>query len=147
MNVDDRESARWERIDLTLAELGSRLVLLEELGQRGRKAFDDSDTLISLAAHSLLIQIGEAAKDLPEDFRAHYPAVKWKPLIATRDRAAHVYNLIDWDVIFTTIERDIPGDSAGVRAIIAERRANDVRVLDAIERLKLGQGDVHSLSD
>ena len=147
MNVDDRESARWDRIDLTLSELASRLALLEELGRRGRKAFDDSDTLISLAAHSLLIQIGEAAKDLPENFRAHYPGVKWKPLIATRDRAAHVYNLIDWDVIFTTIERDIPSDSAGVRAIIAERLANDRRVLDSIERLNSGKGDVHELLD
>ena len=124
MNLAERENERWGRLDETLAELSERLGLLEDLGRRGRAAFDDTDTLISLAAHSLLIQIGEAVKDLPEEFRSDHPQVNWKPLIATRDRAAHVYNLIDWDVIFTTIEREIPEDSAGMRAIVAERNAS-----------------------
>jgi uncharacterized protein with HEPN domain len=121
VNPDARESERWERLDQTLLELSDRLTQLEELGLRGRAEFDDDSTLISLAAHSLLIQIGEAAKDLPETFRLEHPEVHWKPLIATRDRAAHMYNLIDWDVIFTTITRDIPSERAAIRSIIEAR--------------------------
>lgn len=51
--------------------------------------------------------------------------MKWKALIATRDRAAHLYNLIDWDVIFITISRDIPNDARAIRAAIAARAATE----------------------
>lgn len=55
MNPDAREAERWERIDQTLAEIQDRLEQLENLGLRGREDFDDEATLVSLAAHSLLI--------------------------------------------------------------------------------------------
>ncbi|WP_172582232.1 HepT-like ribonuclease domain-containing protein [Subtercola boreus] len=123
MNPEAREAERWERVDRTLEEVLDRLTQLEALGVRGRAQFDDESTLISLAAHSLLIQVGEAAKDLPEAFRSQHGQVSWKSLIGIRDRAAHLYNLIDWDVIFTTIVRDIPRDRAAVETIVRERGA------------------------
>ena len=61
-----------------------------------------------------MIQIGEAAKDLPASFRGDIATVSWLLLIKTRDKAAHQYDQIDWDIVWTTISRDVPKDYAQV---------------------------------
>lgn len=52
--------------------------------------------------------IGEAVKNLTTDFRAANPGVEWAEAAGLRDVLIHDYADIDPEVIWTTIERDLP---------------------------------------
>jgi len=44
--------------------------------------------------------IGEAAKQVPPDFRARYPQVEWKLMGGMRDRLIHGYFGVDYDIVW-----------------------------------------------
>ena len=52
--------------------------------------------------------IGEAARRLSEDFRAHHPEIPWRDIIAMRNRVVHEYESVDPAKVWVVIERDIP---------------------------------------
>ena len=59
-----------------------------------------------------LIAIGEAAKNLDKITKSElfplYPDIYWSGVMRMRDKIAHHYFEIDTDVVFQTIEEDIP---------------------------------------
>ena len=55
-----------------------------------RDEFMANETLQRAFVRSLEI-VGEAAKKVPEDFRAKHPAVEWRALAGMRDRLIHDY--------------------------------------------------------
>ena len=59
-----------------------------------------------------LIAIGEAAKNLDKITKSElfplYPDIYWSGVMRMRDKIAHHYFEIDTDVVFQTIEQDIP---------------------------------------
>jgi len=64
--------------------------------------------LTRLAAYKAIEDIAEAVKKLPEDFRAGFPGIPWKELVAMRNRMVHVYDEIDDEMVWQTLESDIP---------------------------------------
>jgi uncharacterized protein with HEPN domain len=70
----------------------------------GRARSDlDSDRLLELALVRLVQIVGEAATRLPEDFRVRHPDIPWRRIIGTRNILVHGYEVVDLDVIWTTI--------------------------------------------
>ncbi len=59
-----------------------------------------------------LIALGETVKGLDKQTNgqlfANYPEVYWKGVMGMRDKISHHYFEIDTDVVFRTIEEDIP---------------------------------------
>lgn len=59
-----------------------------------------------------LIALGEAVKGLDKqthgELLSHYPEVYWSGAMRMRDKIAHHYFEIDTDVVFRTIQEDIP---------------------------------------
>lgn len=59
-----------------------------------------------------LIALGETVKGLDKQTNgqlfANYPKVYWKGVMGMRDKISHHYFEIDTDVVFRTIEEDIP---------------------------------------
>ena len=51
--------------------------------------------------------IGEAARRLPDDFKDKYTAVDWYRIIGFRNRIVHDYMGIDYQIIWTIIEKDL----------------------------------------
>jgi uncharacterized protein with HEPN domain len=65
-----------------------------------------------------LLVIGElAAKLLDEhaDFVANYPTVPWRQMKGMRNRMAHGYFDRDLDVVWDTLQTDLPGLEAKLR--------------------------------
>ena len=76
---------------------------------QGRSRADlDNDRAIGLAVARCLEIVGEAAARLPEEVQKHYPAIPWPQIIAMRNRLIHGYDLVDYDIVWSTVSEDLP---------------------------------------
>ncbi len=53
--------------------------------------------------------IGEAANRLPEEFKDKHPEINWFRIRGFRNRIVHDYMGIDYEIVWTIIEKDIDG--------------------------------------
>ncbi|MBU4274797.1 DUF86 domain-containing protein [Patescibacteria group bacterium] len=52
--------------------------------------------------------IGEAAKNLPSDFKRKNPDIEWREIVSMRNKLIHEYFGIDIDLIWKVVKNDIP---------------------------------------
>lgn len=77
-----------------------------------------NDSLIQDGTIRQIEIIGEATKQLSEDFRKRYPNIPWKDMARMRDKLIHNYLGVDIDAVWETIERDIPTLKSTVKKIL-----------------------------
>lgn len=76
----------------------------------GRSRSDlDEDEMRVLALTKLVEIVGEAAKQVTPETRQALPDVPWSAAARMRDRLVHHYFDIDLDVLWSTVETDLPG--------------------------------------
>ena len=66
--------------------------------------------------------IGEAVKNLPNEFIRKYPGVLWKEIVGTRDKLIHHYFGIDLETIWKIIKEDIPNLKRDVKNILKKEK-------------------------
>ena len=81
--------------------------ILAHLEGLTRDEFTQDEWLQDATVRNIEI-IGEAAKQLSEQTRALHPEVQWTQLIGMRDRLAHGYFAINLDVVWNTVQEDLP---------------------------------------
>ena len=69
--------------------------------------FSSDETLRRAFVRSLEI-IGEAAKKVPEDFRAQHGGVEWRAMAGMRDRLIHGYFGVDFELVWDVVQRRVP---------------------------------------
>lgn len=52
--------------------------------------------------------IGEAVKNLSESFRNRYKNIPWREIVGTRDKMIHHYFGVDLDIVWDTINNNLP---------------------------------------
>jgi uncharacterized protein with HEPN domain len=52
--------------------------------------------------------IGEACKNIPEDFRLSNPHIPWRRIAGTRDRLIHHYFGVKLDLVWETANKFVP---------------------------------------
>ena len=52
--------------------------------------------------------VGEAASQISGSFRTHTPEVPWQRMVAMRNRLVHAYFSINLDIVWQTVQRDLP---------------------------------------
>jgi len=88
---------------------------------RGRTRADlDRDRLLNLALVRLVEVIGEAASRVPEEFRSRHPQVPWRQTVGMRNRLIHGYDTVNFDILWTIIQEDLPPLIEQLEAIVRE---------------------------
>lgn len=64
--------------------------------------------MLRLALTKLVEIVGEAAKQVTPATQQEYPRVQWSAAAKMRDRLVHHYFDIDLDVLWITIQDDLP---------------------------------------
>ncbi len=92
--------------------------LLQSSQSLSREEFRGDETLKRAFARSLEI-IGEAAKKVPDEFRAEHPQVEWRAMAGTRDRLIHGYFGVDYDLVWDVVHTKIPALKREIERILA----------------------------
>jgi len=79
----------------------------------------DTDRALGLATLRCLEIVGEAAYHVPESVRQQHPSIPWLAIIGTRHRLVHGYDLVDYDIIWSTITEDLPSLIAELEKIVS----------------------------
>jgi uncharacterized protein with HEPN domain len=90
------------------------------IGESGSLTFEEfmSDGTLQRAFVRSLEIIGEAAKKVPEAFRAQYPAVEWRAMAGMRDRLIHDYFGVDYELVWDVVQKRVPELRSQVLSIL-----------------------------
>ena len=66
--------------------------------------------------------IGEAARNLPDEFKHHYSGVQWRQIVAARNILAHFYFGIDLNTIWNIVKNDLPQLKEQVESMLEDNR-------------------------
>lgn len=62
--------------------------------------------------------MGEAAKNVPDDLREEHDHVPWAEMAGMRDKLIHGYTTVDLEIVWTTVNEDVPELIPAVRAVL-----------------------------
>ena len=67
-----------------------------------------SNRMLQLAIVKDLEIIGEAANNISSQCQDKYPNIPWRVIVGMRNRLVHAYFGIDLDVIWNTVQKELP---------------------------------------
>jgi uncharacterized protein with HEPN domain len=83
-----------------------------------RAAFDADAMVRVWCLHHVTI-IGEAAAGLSDEIKKKYPGPPWRKVIGMRNAVVHGYFDVDWDIVWTVVERELEPLRTAVREMLA----------------------------
>jgi uncharacterized protein with HEPN domain len=85
---------------------------------RSRADFE-IDRALGLAIIRCLEIVGEAASRVPVTIQQRHPKIPWPQIIGMRNRLVHGYDIVDYDVIWSTVTEDLPPLIAELEEILS----------------------------
>ena len=87
---------------------------------RDRKRVDlDSERALGLAILRCVEIVGEAASRVPVDIQQCYQNIPWPQIIGMRNRLVHGYDIVDYDIVWSTVTQDLPPLIAELEKILS----------------------------
>ena len=104
-----------------LLEILDAIARIRRYTAGGRAAFLSSEVVQDSVTYRIG-NIGESVKGLSTPFRDRHPDVAWKQIAGMRDVVNHNYASVDLDVVWATVERDLPHLERAIERILASDR-------------------------
>ena len=96
------------RLRLFIEDILESIKLIEKyIKNISKENLDNNQKLKDSIVRRLEI-IGEAVKNIPDNFRKKYPEVPWKKIAGLRDIIIHTYFSLDLDITWDIIKKDLP---------------------------------------
>ena len=82
----------------------------EAVERLGEKTLQDleTDRSLQLILTKLIEIVGEAATNVPDDFQNKYSEIPWHEARTMRNQLIHGYDIIRYDIVWTTVKNDLP---------------------------------------
>jgi uncharacterized protein with HEPN domain len=80
--------------------------------------------VLELALIRLVEIVGEASAKVSSEMQARYPSIPWPQIIGMRNRLIHGYDSVDLDILWDTLEVDLPPLIAELEKILDEAAEN-----------------------
>lgn len=93
---------------LYLEDIRQSILAIEEYAAGSSREGFAADRKLQDAVIRRLEVIGEAAKQLPDDFRARYPEVPWQQVAGLRDVLIHEYFGVKLLRVWHVVTEDLP---------------------------------------
>lgn len=117
-------NGRWSGLDKDLVFLKHILdeadFLLKYYQRLELQSILEDEVLQRACLRSLEV-IGEATKNLSDEFKASHPEIEWRKIAGMRDKLVHHYFGVDWEVVWIVLEKKIPQLRMDVERLIDER--------------------------
>ena len=81
---------------------------LVDRAQTATRAELDADDDLAAALAWRLSVIGEAAAQVSQATRDAHPTIPWSLMVGMRHRLIHGYDTVDLDIVWQTVQNDIP---------------------------------------
>jgi uncharacterized protein with HEPN domain len=85
----------------------------------GRTNFEEQELVQTWVIHHIEI-IGEAASRVSDELQARHRGIPWREMAAMRNVLAHDYFGIDVDLVWSTVENDLPRLRDQIEAVLRE---------------------------
>jgi len=106
--------------------------LIKHSAGLNKDVFIHDDTLRRAFVRSIEI-IGEATKNIPEEFKQKYAQIDWRPLARMRDKLIHGYFGVDYDIVWDVVINEMPILQKEIERILQIERNNLNATNDASE--------------
>ena len=102
-----------------LQHMYDAILQIEDFSRGITSASDLKDKPLERAGiERMLTIIGEAAKNVSQEFKESHSAIPWKMTAGMRDKLIHHYFGVDYEAVWETIKKDLPGLKVGIREIL-----------------------------
>jgi len=81
----------------------------------------DNDRMLVLSLVKSIEIIGEAASRLDSQFRSEHEDIPWNNIVSMRNRLIHAYFDINPDIVWSTVQSELPDLISKIQKIISER--------------------------
>lgn len=112
-----KQPREWRMYIEDMIQAGERMIE-KTAGLSPMELMSDKDRLESVAWNCQVI--GEAIRNLPEDFRKAHPEIPWAQMRAFRNQVVHGYWQIDPARVITIARDFLPGDLELLRNLLTE---------------------------
>lgn len=106
-----------QRTRQTLEEMVEFGAMSRRLVAKGRPAYDE-DEYLRLASEAVAHKLGEAVARLPDEFVEAHPEVPWRGIKGLRNKVAHQYEQVDYNLIWNGFEQQLPANIEQIQKIL-----------------------------
>lgn len=89
--------------------------------KRSYEQFQGDQLLIDACVMNFC-NLGEQARRMPDEFKAAHPEIPWGAMYFMRNRLAHDYEGLNPDILWHTIQADLPRLREQLEALLQEAR-------------------------
>ncbi|MFH0797022.1 MAG: DUF86 domain-containing protein [Candidatus Omnitrophota bacterium] len=107
-------------LNLYLQDIWESILAIEEYTQNITEEKFRSTRQVQDAVIRRLEIIGEAVKNIDENFRNKYPEIPWKKISGMRDIIAHEYFGVRFDRVWDVVTKDLPSLKQQMLLIMGE---------------------------